>query len=317
MYCLDRDGNDGKTPWLRETGRIYAKAAFQFGEKIMMREARERVGTAKRDWEPRLILVRYMGHHARTGSIVGLTEEGVTFGESAKRLPVEDRWALEGWDKLRGLPWDLKPKEREAPLDCQDDQAPVLLQRPVPPEVTREFYVRRTDVEQYGPTPGCERCRTIAERLPPKGTHTPECRERMKEHVRDVEQERFSKFEEKQIGEALRQQVRAEEKKNVEQEKAKREKKDAEEAVRQDLEGGSSSSAGEPEQPPATRRKVQFADEEQSASAGSSADPKPSEARLRPKRPMWADEDVNEGEVDGSTAKAQKREEDPPAGQKR
>ena len=192
-----RLGSDGKTPWLRETGRKWAKPAFQFGEKILMREAKERVAVAKRDWEPRLIPVRYMGHHARTGSIVGLTEDGVKFGESAKRLPVEDRWTLDGWDKLRGPPWDLKPKEREAPLDCQDDHAPVLLQRQEPPEVTREFYVRRTDVEQYGPTPGCERCHAIAARLPPKGSHTAQCRDRMKEYVREAEQERSIKFEEK------------------------------------------------------------------------------------------------------------------------
>ena len=61
-----------------------------------------------------MIPVWYMGHHARTGSIVGLTEDGVKFGESARRLPVEDRWTLEGWDKLRGFPWGLKLKDREA-----------------------------------------------------------------------------------------------------------------------------------------------------------------------------------------------------------
>ena len=78
---------------------------------------------------------------------------------------------------------------REAPLDCRDDEAPVMARPPHrEPEVTREFYVPRTDVKNYGPTPGCERCRTIAERIPPRGVHTDACRERMKEHVRDTEQ---------------------------------------------------------------------------------------------------------------------------------
>ena len=67
-----RRGNAGKTAWHRETGRQWAKGAFQFGEKIMMGEAKERIGVPKLDWEPRLISVRYMGHHARTGSIIGL-----------------------------------------------------------------------------------------------------------------------------------------------------------------------------------------------------------------------------------------------------
>ena len=194
----------------------------------MLREAKERSEVAKRDWEPRLIPVTYMGHHARTGSVVGITEDGIKFGESARRLPVEDRWSLEGWDKLRGLPWDLKPKEREAPLECQDHEVPVLAPRPMMPETIREFYVRRTDVEQYGPTPGCERCRTIAAKLPPKGPHTEECRERMKEHVQDAEQERFARYEEKQIEGALRKQVREEEKKNLEEQQTKRHAKSAE-----------------------------------------------------------------------------------------
>ena len=207
-----RRGRDGKTAWQRETGKQWAKGALQFGEKIMIKEAKERIGVPKRDWEPRLISVRYMGHHARTGSIIGLTSEGVKWGESSRRLPYEDRWSHEGWDELRGLPWDMKPQRREAPLECQDDEAPVLAQPPHrEPEATREFYVRRTDVENYGPTPGCERCRTIADKLPAKGVHTSECRERMKEFVRDTEQERFVKYEEKQVRGALRQQVREEE----------------------------------------------------------------------------------------------------------
>ena len=101
-----RRGSDGKTGWQRESGRQWAKRALQFGEKIMIREAKERIGVVKRDWEPRLIPVRYMGHHARTGSIVGLTKEGVKWGESPRRLPLDDWWSPEGWNELRGLPWD-------------------------------------------------------------------------------------------------------------------------------------------------------------------------------------------------------------------
>ena len=69
--------------------------AFQLGEKLMMREAKERTSDAKRDWGPRLTAVRYMGHRARAGSLVGLTEDGVVSGESGKRLQVEDRWTLD------------------------------------------------------------------------------------------------------------------------------------------------------------------------------------------------------------------------------
>ena len=34
---------------------------------------------------------------------------------------------LDGWGQLRGLPWELKPDKQEAPLGCQDSEAPALL----------------------------------------------------------------------------------------------------------------------------------------------------------------------------------------------
>ena len=92
---------------------------------------------------------------------------------------MEDRWTLEGWDELRGLPWDVNLSSA----------------RPEP-ERTREFYVRRTDVNNYGPMPGCKTCRRISEKLPVQGTHSEECRNRMKSRVQGIEQERFSKYEE-------------------------------------------------------------------------------------------------------------------------
>ena len=123
-----------------------------------------------------MIPVRYMGQHAHTGSIIGLTKDGVKFGESANRLPVEDRWNPEGWDELRGLPWDLKPQQREAPADGTTSS-------PRACDTQMDFYVRRTDVEDFGPTPRCERCRTISLKIPPRGTHAESCRERMKARV--------------------------------------------------------------------------------------------------------------------------------------
>ena len=52
----------------------------------------------------------------------------------------------------------------------------------------------------------------------PRGSHPPECRERVREHVRDAEQERFAKLEEKQIKGVLRQQIREKDKNKVEEE---------------------------------------------------------------------------------------------------
>ena len=70
-----RRGKDGKTAWERETGRRWKKPALEFGEAICIR------GTgARKSWEERVTTARYIGHHSRTGSVMGLTAGGVIVG---------------------------------------------------------------------------------------------------------------------------------------------------------------------------------------------------------------------------------------------
>ena len=60
-----RKGPDGKTPWEREReqGRKWAGDSLEFDEHFFMEEAKERgSGAAKKDWEPRLIEAKYLGH---------------------------------------------------------------------------------------------------------------------------------------------------------------------------------------------------------------------------------------------------------------
>eukprot|EP00971_Amphidinium_carterae_P101932 2017895-Amphidinium_carterae.1 len=72
-----RKGEDGKTPWQREIGRKWAGDALEFGEGFFIKEVKERGAVARMDWEPRYIEARFVGEHARTGNMVGLTADGV------------------------------------------------------------------------------------------------------------------------------------------------------------------------------------------------------------------------------------------------
>ena len=65
--------------------------------------------------------------------------------------------------------------------------------------------MRRSDIDLYGPTAGCPRCERFARGASGTGgpPHTEECRERIKELVRQSEQDRFREFEERKIGRAL------------------------------------------------------------------------------------------------------------------
>ena len=112
----------------------------------MIKEAVERQGVPKRDWEARMIPIRYVGHHARTASVMGLTTEGLKLGSGVTRLPEQQRWSLEGWKDLKGLPWDLKPGARDAPVAVQGagEPVPVLVTRPGQQE--EEEKVRRKNL---------------------------------------------------------------------------------------------------------------------------------------------------------------------------
>eukprot|EP00972_Heterocapsa_arctica_P037531 5525588-Heterocapsa_arctica.AAC.1 len=89
-----------------------------------------------------MIAVRYVGHHARTGKVIGLTDEGVKFGQVANRLPSGERWNFDGSENVKGLPWDMNPGQRDAPVDHGGEGLALPL-LPVVPEVQpdrRNFY---------------------------------------------------------------------------------------------------------------------------------------------------------------------------------
>ena len=212
-----RKGADGKTPHERETARKWSRGALEFGERCYIKEAAERIGRPKRDWEPRLVEVRYMGHHARTGSIIGLSPEGVKIGSGVRRMPISERWNADGWHDLRGLPWDMKPGQREAPQSFADDVPPQephrMEAKPAEPKIeTRDFYIKKADLEKYGYTPDCKGCRAMQQRGNNKGyPHTQQCRARIVEAVRKDDEDRVKRFEERMFTEFERVHLETEE----------------------------------------------------------------------------------------------------------
>ena len=93
-----RHRKDGKTSYEKENGKRWLKPMYEFAEILFIKQAQERAGRPKRDWQPRMVEARFVGHHSRTQSIIGLTPDGVVYGQCAKRLPREERWPIAGWD---------------------------------------------------------------------------------------------------------------------------------------------------------------------------------------------------------------------------
>ena len=120
-----------------------------------------------------------MGTHGRNGDVLVMTNEGVIKGGSVKRQPLEQRWSAEGFDGLKGTPWQLRPRSTEdvdgvVPIDLPEVQgrlAPVPVPRDGGP---RNLYVRRRDVEDNW-TVGCPGCIALQTGLPARA-HSAECR---------------------------------------------------------------------------------------------------------------------------------------------
>ena len=174
-----RIGKDGLTAEVRRTGRPWKKLVAEFGEHVYYRPAAAQ--QQRSGMQAKLYLGRYLGHHARTGSILIMTANGVVTAAGFRRMPAVDRWKTEGLNSLRGLPWDVS---KGAPEAADAEQ----VERPPPraimlPLAPRRRYVTRTDLKKYGITIGCTACSDIAVHGKSVKPHSDECRARIGAHL--------------------------------------------------------------------------------------------------------------------------------------
>ena len=98
---------DGKTPYERLKGKEYRRALVDFGERVMFMPTVQ--GTKMNKLESKWDFGRFVGIRPRSNEAFIMTSDGVQKARSFKRLPEPDRWTLEDWDELKGLPWLWKP----------------------------------------------------------------------------------------------------------------------------------------------------------------------------------------------------------------
>ena len=137
--------------------------ALMFSEMVMIKEAVERIGVRKRDWEPRMIPVRYVGHHAKQGNVMGLAPDGLKRAEGCTRLPYEQKWRYEGWTELKGFPWSVTLSVRIVPVSVTGlgEQASKLPPREEKEKEPYKLCVRQRHPEKVGYIDGCLGCRNV------------------------------------------------------------------------------------------------------------------------------------------------------------
>ena len=129
----------------------------------------------------------FVGIVPRTGEFVVLTPEGAVLVRTVHRLSEDRRWDAEFISQVWGTPWDFKSSAGEGVEagDIPERTDSLLLDPPVdlPPRMrTRRLFIRRMEVEKYGPTRGCPGCQKVMSGAVPScivATHNDECRERM------------------------------------------------------------------------------------------------------------------------------------------
>eukprot|EP00959_Pyramimonas_sp_CCMP1952_P220008 4599779-Pyramimonas_sp.AAC.1 len=93
-----------------------------------------------------------------------MIEEGIVKGTSIHRKPEPDRRDNTVLSKLKGLPWNVRPKEREVmaapmPIEVPAVAAPASAAPPAPvapKDVAKALYVKRADIDKFGMWPGCK-----------------------------------------------------------------------------------------------------------------------------------------------------------------
>ena len=172
-----RVGRDGRTPYERSRGRRWKRPSIVFGERVWFQPLKSYQKGAYDGMKEGI----YVGTHGRNGDALVMTEEGVIKGGSLKRTPEDKRWSKEGFEKLCGTPWNLRPQRAEdldaaIRIELPEVGPGRLMPEPADREagMSRNLYVKKKDVEGNF-TPGCAGCNAIQVGLPVR-SHSAECR---------------------------------------------------------------------------------------------------------------------------------------------
>ena len=116
----------------------------------------------------------------------GLFSDGLVLGTGVNRLPLDQRWNIEGWTDLGGMPWGVRARaRREAALPLESGESLPVVGDPAAAadsEVGGEgkvFFVLKLDVadNRFGKTDGCAGCRAIVDNTPYPVEHSTACRQ--------------------------------------------------------------------------------------------------------------------------------------------
>ena len=152
----------------------------------------------------------FVGVRRRSGEFWVVDKEGKVHSvRSVRRIPLHERWSGDTRRWVKGVPWNkYKGDEyedgempegvgaKEAETDARHggeaqrcDFQPMVIKVREPK--LREFQIRKEDAEKHGYTRGCGGCSSWFRGLA-RQAHTPACRERFRELMKDDAREKLA-----------------------------------------------------------------------------------------------------------------------------
>ena len=192
---------DGKTAHERLKGKAYRREMVDFAERVVFMPVvlGGKMNKLESKWEPG----RFIGVRPKSNEALVMTERGVLKARTMRRLPKIDRWVKDDWEELKGLPWAWKPAKPRlpgvSPIPVSDAPPPPAGDAREEEKRPRRRYIKATDIEDYGYTPGCPACKKILEGTPGAvgKTHNEKCRARIYKAIDEAEANSKRRLEEK------------------------------------------------------------------------------------------------------------------------
>ncbi len=197
---------NGRTAYEMYKGRAYTGELAEFGQKVLFRLPGKFRGG---DLQPRWSTGIWLGKHWRSDEHIIASPSDIVRARSIRGLPDRESWSIGEIEAIKATPWNLKPTEEQT----QDKPRviPAEPEAPGEPEAARDdanppraVPVRKADLQRWGYTEGCRKCKAIlmGDRSQPTLGHSPACRSRL---LSEMENDPTKK---RKIEEALARHVR-------------------------------------------------------------------------------------------------------------
>ena len=189
---------DGRTSYQSIKGYSCRDPLAEFGESVLFKPPKTNKEVRNKDaLAERFLDGTWLGTDLRTSANIIATSTGVYFAGKVNRKPPSERWSRTEVDAIRGCPQEPVPGQKgdipsfvRPELQGEERVRPPAETAPIIPDEYRvlPMFVRRSDVDAYGRTPGCPGCKDVLMNGPRCRPHNATCRERMGQLLRETEE---------------------------------------------------------------------------------------------------------------------------------